>query len=184
MSGAGVNETRTGLLDALESMGAPVGRSRALVSAGEPVADLTARSGALRGTQVGGAMIPRLIDEVPVLAVAACMAHGRTRITNAAELRVKESDRIRSIATELRKLGARVAEAPDGLEIEGGAKLRGARVQSGGAHRIAMALCVAGLVADGETVVEDTECIGTSYPGFVETVNRLAGGRCLEEEVA
>jgi len=184
VSGVGVNETRAGLLDALESMGAPVGRSGALLAAGEPVADLTVRSATLRGTVIGGAMIPRLIDEVPVLAVAACVAEGRTRITDAAELRVKESDRIRSIATELAKLGARVTERPDGLDIEGGARLHGARVRSGGDHRMAMALIVAGLVADGETVVEDTECIATSYPGFLETVNTLAGDRCLAEELA
>ena len=181
VTGVGVNETRTGLLDALEWMGAPVGRSHAALAAGEPVADLTTRSATLRGALVGGPIIPRLIDEVPVLAVAACMAEGRTRITDAAELRVKESDRIRSIAGELGKLGARITEAPDGLEIEGGARLRGACVQSGGDHRMAMALCVAGLVADGETVVEDTECIRTSYPGFVDTVNALAGAPCVEE---
>ena len=181
VTGVGVNETRAGLLDALESMGAPVGRSHAALAAGEPVADLTTRSATLRGALVGGPMIPRLIDEVPVLAVAACMAKGRTRITDAAELRVKESDRIRSIATELGALGARITETPDGLEIEGGARLRGATVRSGGDHRMAMALCVAGLVAEGETIVEDTECIGTSYPGFVETVNALAGAPCVEE---
>jgi 3-phosphoshikimate 1-carboxyvinyltransferase len=181
VTGVGVNETRAGLLDALELMGAQVGRSHAALAAGEPVADLTTRSATLRGALVGGPMIPRLIDEVPVLAVAACMAEGRTRITDAAELRVKESDRIRSIATELGTLGARITEAPDGLEIEGGARLRGATVQSGGDHRMAMALVVAGLVAEGETVVEDTECIGTSYPGFVETVNALAGAACVEE---
>lgn len=181
VTGVGVNPTRAGLLDALESMGAPVGRTHAALAAGEPVADLTARSAALRGALVGGPMIPRLIDEVPVLAVAACMAEGRTRITDAAELRVKESDRIRTIATALGALGARVTEMPDGLEIEGGARLRGATVQSGGDHRMAMALCVAGLVAEGETIIEDTECIGTSYPGFVETVNALAGAPCVEE---
>jgi 3-phosphoshikimate 1-carboxyvinyltransferase len=181
VTGVGVNPTRTGLLDALESMGAPVGRSHAALAAGEPVADLTTRSATLRGALVGGPMIPRLIDEVPVLAVAACMAEGRTRISDAAELRVKESDRIRSIATELGTLGARITETPDGLEIEGGARLRGACVQSGGDHRMAMALCVAGLVAEGDTIVEDTECIGTSYPGFVATVNALAGAPCMEE---
>jgi 3-phosphoshikimate 1-carboxyvinyltransferase len=181
VTGVGVNETRAGLLDALESMGAPVGRSHAALAAGEPVADLTTRSATLRGALVGGPMIPRLIDEVPVLAVAACMAEGRTRISDAAELRVKESDRIRSIATELGTLGARITETPDGLEIEGGARLRGACVQSGGDHRMAMALCVAGLVAEGDTIVEDTECIGTSYPGFVATVNALAGAPCMEE---
>jgi 3-phosphoshikimate 1-carboxyvinyltransferase len=181
VAGVGVNETRAGVLEALESMGAPVVRSHAALAAGEPVADLSTRSATLLGASVGGPMIPRLIDEVPVLAVAACMAQGRTRITDAAELRVKESDRIRSIATELSALGARITEAPDGLEIEGGARLRGACVRSGGDHRMAMALCVAGLIAEGETIVEDTECIATSYPGFVETVNALAGAPCLEE---
>ena len=181
VTGVGVNETRAGILEALESMGAPIRRSGAAVVAGEPVADLTVRSTRLRGAQVGGPMIPRLIDEVPVLAVAACVAQGPSRITDAAELRVKESDRIRSVATELAKLGARISEAPDGLEIEGGARFRGAHVQSGGDHRVAMALCVAGLVAEGETVVEDTECIRTSYPGFIETLNALAGTRCAEE---
>ena len=181
VTGVGVNETRTGLLDALEWMGAPVGRSHAALAAGEPVADLTTRSATLRCAVVGAPMIPRLIDEVPILAVAACMAQGRTRITDATELRVKESDRIRSIAAALGKLGARITEAHDGLEIEGGARLRGATVQSGGDHRMAMALCVAGLVAEGETIVEDTECIGTSYPGFVETVNALADAPCVEE---
>ena len=181
VTGVGVNETRAGLLDALESMGAQVSRSHAALAAGEPVADLTARSATLRGALVGGSMIPRLIDEVPVLAVAACVAEGRTRITDAAELRVKESDRIRFVASELGKLGARITERPDGLEIEGGARLRGATVESGGDHRMAMALCVAGLVAEGETIVEDTECIRTSYPGFVETLNALAGAPCVEE---
>jgi len=180
VSGVGVNETRSGLLDALESMGAPVGLSRQAKAAGEPVADLTARSATLRGTTIGGAMIPRLVDEVPVLALAACLAEGRTRITDAAELRVKESDRIRSTAAQLAKLGARMTETPDGLEIEGVARLRGARVQSGGDHRMAMALVVAGLVAEGETIVEDTDCIGTSFPGFLETVNTLAGAPCVE----
>jgi len=180
VSGVGVNETRAGLLDALESMGAPVGLSRPLMAAGEPVADLTARYSTLRGTTIGGAMIPRLVDEVPVLALAACLAEGRTRIIDAAELRVKESDRIRSTAAQLAKLGARVTERPDGLEIEGVARLRGARVQSGGDHRMAMALIVAGLVAEGETIVEDTDCIGTSFPGFLDTVNTLAGAPCVE----
>ncbi len=180
VTSVGVNQTRAGLLDALESMGAPVGRSHAALAAGEPVADLTTRSATLRGAVAGGPMIPRLIDEVPVLAVAACMAEGRTRITDAAELRVKESDRIRSIATELGALGARITETPDGLEIQGGARLRGACVQSRGDHRMAMALIVAGLVAEGDTIVEDTECIETSYPGFIEALNALAGAPCVE----
>ncbi len=108
-------------------------------------------------------------------------ASGRTRITDAAELRVKESDRIGAIAAELGRMGARVAERPDGLDIEGGVRLRGATVGSGGDHRMAMALVVAGLIAEGETVVEDTACINTSYPGFVAAVNSLAGRVCAEE---
>jgi len=162
-------------------MGARVERGVESSAAGEPVTDLTTASTALRGTHVGGELIPRLIDEVPILAVAACAAAGRTRITDAAELRVKESDRIGAIAAELGRMGARVAERPDGLDIEGGVRLRGATVGSGGDHRMAMALVVAGLIAEGETVVEDTACINTSYPGFVAAVNSLAGRVCAEE---
>jgi len=121
---------------------------------------------------------PRLIDEVPVLAVAACAAAGVTRVRDAAELRVKESDRIHAIATELGRMGADIVELPDGLEIRGGRRLRGATVSSAGDHRIAMALVVAGLVADGSTVVDDTACIATSFPGFVQALNTLAGRPC------
>ena len=114
--------------------------------------------------------------------MAACLADGPTEIRDAAELRVKESDRIHAVATELGRLGARVTERPDGLRIEGGTRLRGAVVQSGGDHRIAMALVVAGLLADGETVVEDTECIATSFPGFLSAVNDLAGAQAARAE--
>ena len=177
----GSNPTRAGLLDVLASMGARIERGGESSAAGEPVTDLTTASTALRGAHIGGELIPRLIDEVPILAVAACAATGRTRISDAAELRVKESDRIGAIAAELGRMGARVAERPDGLDIEGGARLRGATVGSGGDHRMAMALVVAGLIAEGETVVEDTACINTSYPGFVAAVNSLAGRVCAEE---
>lgn len=174
VTGVGVNPTRTGILEALEAMGAGVARDDGL-DEGEPIASLGASTAALHGTSVGGALVPRLIDEVPVLAVAAACAGGVTEIRDAGELRVKESDRIALLARELGRLGARVAERSDGLVIEGGAPLRGAQVASGGDHRIAMALAVAGLVADGETVVEDTACIATSFPAFVDTLNRLAG---------
>lgn len=170
----GVNPTRTGLLDALEAMGARIARGGE-TDEGEPTASLSVESASLEGTAVGGALIPRLIDEVPALAVAAAVASGVTTVTDAAELRVKESDRIAALAGELARLGAAVRETPDGLRIEGGRRLRGARVSSGGDHRMAMALAVAGLVADGETLIEDTACVGTSYPGFVETLNALAG---------
>jgi 3-phosphoshikimate 1-carboxyvinyltransferase len=175
----GVNPTRTGLLDVLEAMGADVRRAAAPEGlgerAGEPACDLTVTSAALRGAEVGGDLIPRLIDEIPVLAVAACVADGVTRIRDAAELRVKESDRIQVIATALNAMGAEIVEKADGLEIRGGRRLRGAGVDSGGDHRIAMALAIAALVADGPTVIEDTACIATSFPGFVATMNQLLG---------
>jgi 3-phosphoshikimate 1-carboxyvinyltransferase len=175
----GMNPTRTGLLDVLGAMGAEITPSPdATAHAGEPVGDLTARSARLRGVAVGGDLVPRLIDEAPILAVAATQAEGLTRVGDAAELRVKESDRIRAVTRELGKMGASVVERPDGLEIRGGRKLAGAIVQSSGDHRMAMALVVAGLVAEGETVVEDTACVETSFPGFVDAVNTLAGGPC------
>ena len=177
----GVNPTRAGILEALEAMGAAVTVSE-LVDADEPSATITAISSELSGTTIAGALVPRLIDEIPVLAVAGAVASGVTRVRDAAELRVKESDRIAAIARELGKMGARVTERPDGLDVEGRTRLRGATVRSGGDHRLAMALAVAGLVADGETLVEDTACVRTSFPDFVALVNRLAGGDALVEE--
>jgi len=181
----GVNPTRTGLLDVLAAMGAPVS---AVPQGGpaepitEPMAELMAFGGSLTATTVGGALIPRLIDEVPALAVLAATARGTTEIRDAAELRVKESDRIAALARELAKMGVSVAERPDGMAIPGEQRFHAARVASGGDHRMAMALAVAGLVADGETVVEDTACVHTSFPTFVDTVNALAGGAAITEE--
>jgi 3-phosphoshikimate 1-carboxyvinyltransferase len=126
--------------------------------------------------RVAGELIPRIIDEIPVLAVVACCAEGVTVIRDAAELRVKESDRIATIASELSKFGAKIGVLPDGLAIEGGASLRGAEVDSHGDHRIAMAMAVAGLVASGETVVRGTECVATSFPGFAADLAELARG--------
>ncbi len=177
----GVNPTRTGLLDVLEAMGARVQLTEATRD-GEPMASLTLASTELAGTTVGGALIPRLIDEVPALAVAAALAHGVTEIRDAAELRVKESDRIAAIARELGRMGVRVEERPDGMAIPGGQRFRGAHVASGGDHRMAMALAVAGLVADGETVIDDTACVATSFPTFVATLNALAGGDAVTVE--
>jgi 3-phosphoshikimate 1-carboxyvinyltransferase len=176
VAGVGLNPTRTGVLEALEAMGArlsvsPVGGA----DTDEPVGDVTVTAGELRGTTIAGSLIPRLIDEIPVLAVAAACARGRTEIRDAAELRVKESDRVAVLARELTRLGAQVAERPDGLAVEGGRPLVGARVSSEGDHRIAMALAVAALVARGTTVIEDAGCIATSFPQFPECVNRLAG---------
>jgi 3-phosphoshikimate 1-carboxyvinyltransferase len=179
----GVNPTRTGALDVLAAMGARIGRPEGGGAGGaEPAADLTVTSGPLRGTEIAGELVPRLIDEVPVLAVAACVADGRTVIRDAAELRVKESDRIATIAAQLGRMGADITERPDGLEIRGGRRLRAAVVRSGGDHRVAMALVVAGLAAQGNTLVEDTECIATSFPGFLPALNGLAGVQCAVEQ--
>jgi 3-phosphoshikimate 1-carboxyvinyltransferase len=176
VDGVGLNPTRTGLLDALGAMGAALDIVPGSDGAMEPRGRITAATSALRAATITGPLIPRLIDEVPVLAVAAALARGRTEIRDATELRVKESDRLAALARELGALGARVSERPDGLVIEGGVPLRGARVRSGGDHRIAMALAVAGLVAEGETVIEDTACIATSFPQFADLLNTLAGG--------
>jgi 3-phosphoshikimate 1-carboxyvinyltransferase len=177
----GVNPTRTGILTVLEAMGARVEVGWAEEDV-EPAASLTVAATELRAARVGGPLVPRLIDEVPALAVAAVVARGATTIGDAAELRVKESDRIATLAREFGKLGVRVEERADGMVIEGPQRFRGARVASGGDHRMAMALTVAGLVADGETIVEETACVGTSYPQFVETLNALAGGPAVTVE--
>jgi 3-phosphoshikimate 1-carboxyvinyltransferase len=181
----GVNPTRTGLLDVLAAMGAPVSavpQGASETNGGEPMAELTTGGGPLAGTTVAGPLIPRLIDEIPALAVLAATARGTTEVRDAAELRVKESDRIAMLARELAKMGVSVTERPDGMAIGGGQRFRGARVASAGDHRMAMALAVAGLVADGETVIEDTACVATSFPTFVDTVNALAGGPAITVE--
>ncbi|HEY3064365.1 MAG TPA: 3-phosphoshikimate 1-carboxyvinyltransferase [Methylomirabilota bacterium] len=180
VTGVGVNPTRTGLLDVLSAMGAAVTREPDDdADGGEPTASLTAESGALRGTTIAGALVPRLIDEIPILAVAALAAEGVTDVRDAAELRVKESDRIAVVARELRKMGARIAERADGFAVTGPTRLRGARVTSGGDHRVAMALAVAALAADGESMVDDVACIATSFPGFADMLNALAGEECV-----
>jgi 3-phosphoshikimate 1-carboxyvinyltransferase len=177
--GVGVNPTRTGALEILEAMGARV-RVAAREGDGEPVADLSVGPAHLRGTKVGGMLVPRAIDEMPILAVAAACAEGPSIVRDAAELRVKESDRIRAIASELGKMGVAIEERSDGFHVAGrpsgaGAPFRGARVSSWGDHRLAMALVIAGLLADGPTVVEGIDCIATSYPDFLATCRVLAG---------
>jgi 3-phosphoshikimate 1-carboxyvinyltransferase len=173
---AGINPTRTGALEVLEAMGAHVTRERERSEGGEPVADLRIRGARLRGAKLGAELIPRLLDEIPALAIAAALAEGETVISGAAELRVKEVDRLSAVAGELAKLGVRVAEEREGLRIVGGRRLRGAVVRSRGDHRMAMALAVAGLFADGETRVQDVACVETSFPGFAELVAEVAPG--------
>jgi len=169
----GVNPTRTGVLEALAMMGADIELENQRVIAGEPVADLRVRHGRLKGCQIGGDLIPRLIDEIPVLAVAAVFAEGTTVIRDAAELRVKESDRIAVMASQLNRMGARVTELPDGLEITGGTPLVGTDVDSHTDHRIAMSLAVAALNATGTTTIHGAEAAAISYPDFTATLQRL-----------
>lgn len=166
--GVGVNPTRTGVLDALSAMGAAVKVVPRGNWAGEPVADVTVASPpqGLSGVQIAGQDIPRVIDEIPVLAVAAALARGTTEIRDASELRVKESDRLAAIAAGLSRMGARVEELPDGLRIQGVERLRGALVDAQGDHRIAMALAVAALAAEGETVIAGADSVTISFPEF------------------
>lgn len=170
----GVNPTRTGVLDALAAMAADITRENEREVTGEPVADLRVRHSALKGCTLGGALIPRLIDEVPILAVAALFAEGKTTITDAAELRVKESDRLAVMASELTQLGATVTEQPDGLVITGmgtNASLVGADLDSYTDHRIAMSLAIAATRATGKTQIHRAEAAAVSYPSFVETLS-------------
>jgi 3-phosphoshikimate 1-carboxyvinyltransferase len=178
----GVNPTRSGVLEILEAMGATITRAPVRTEAGEPLADLSVRGTRLHGTKIGAELIPRLLDEIPVLAVAAALAQGETVVSGAAELRVKEVDRLSALAGELAKLGVQVAEEREGLRIAGGRRLRGAVVKSRGDHRMAMALAVAGLFADGETRVEDVACVETSFPRFVELLAEVAP-ECAVREV-
>jgi len=162
----GINHTRSGIIDALREMGADIRLNNRRMSGYEEVADLHIESSDLRGAVFGGDLIPRMIDEIPALAVAALAARGSTVIKDAAELRVKESDRIEVLVKELRRMGADISERPDGLEIRGGRRLNGTAVSGYGDHRMAMALAVAGLMADGETLVKDAESVTVSFPNF------------------
>ena len=175
LEAVGVNPTRTGLLEALWAMGASVTLHEKRTVGGEPVADLTVRAAALRGVEVGGSLVVRTIDEFPILAVAATQAEGETRVRDAAELRVKETDRIATTVEELRRLGAEIEPLADGFVVRGPTPLRGTVVHSHGDHRLAMALAVAGLIAQGETTVQDTDCIADSFPGFESVFIRLGG---------
>lgn len=168
----GLNETRTGILAVLIRMGAHV-REIVEVEEGEPYGTVEIDGAGLKGTEIRGKEIPNVIDELPILAVAGALAHGTTIIADAAELRVKETDRLAAIATNLRAMGVTVNETDDGLEIFGGTPLHGARLSSYGDHRIAMAFAIAGLFAEGKTVIDGVECVATSYPTFHETLRRL-----------
>ena len=176
----GLNDTRTALLGVLLRMGAQVREAIEEVDQLEPRGIVEVTGVPLKGTVIQGREVPQLIDELPILAVAGALANGKTIIRHAQELRVKESDRIAAIAHNLRTMGAQVTEMNDGLEIHGPAPLHGARVASFGDHRVAMAFAIAGLFADGETIVQDAECIRESYPGFEAVLEEFTNPKRMQ----
>ncbi|GAB4326647.1 MAG: 3-phosphoshikimate 1-carboxyvinyltransferase [Dehalococcoidia bacterium] len=168
-----VNPTRTGILDILRAMGATLEVSEERLSGGEPVADITVKTTQLQGTTVAGDLVPRAIDELPLVAVLGCFADGETLVRDAAELRVKESDRVEAVARVLGKMGARITPREDGFVVRGPARLRGAQLDAGGDHRIGMLGAVAGLLAEGETRVVN-DAVAVSYPDFWSAVRKAA----------
>jgi 3-phosphoshikimate 1-carboxyvinyltransferase len=171
-----VNPTRTGLLDVIKNMGGDVRVENMRDVSGEPVADIYCKSAdSLKAVKISGDIMPSLIDEFPILCVLAAQADGVTEIRGAEELRVKESDRIKAMATELKKLGVELEEYPDGISIKGKASLKGATVESYHDHRIAMSLAIAALVAEGTTTINNAECVDISFPGFFEELKRITG---------
>tara|TARA_Y100000814_G_scaffold91604_1_gene62704 strand:- start:3411 stop:4700 length:1290 start_codon:yes stop_codon:yes gene_type:complete len=166
INNVGMNPTRTGVIEVLKMMGANLQLTNESFQGGEPVADIIASSSKLKGIEIGGEIIPRVVDELPILALASCFADGKTIIKNAEELRVKESDRISATVDSLKKLSASIEELPDGMEINGTGALTGSKVDSHGDHRIAMTNGIAGLLADGVTTVENSEAASVSYPNF------------------
>ncbi len=176
-----VNPTRTGLFDWLRMLGANISRRPSGHGAGdEPMAEITVAHGTIRGSIAGGELIVRMIDEIPAVCALAAVCEGRTEIRDAAELRVKESDRIATMAQVLGAFGVPCEELPDGLIITGGAPLRGARIESRGDHRIAMSATLLGLLAEGESLIDGAEAVDTSFPGFVSLLRSL--GADITEE--
>ena len=175
IEGVLLNPRRTAFLEVLKQMGASV-ETGVTHEDPEPVGWIRVRASALRGAVIPATAVPALIDEIPILAIAATRAEGTLAVSGAAELRAKESDRIAALCEGLRRMGARIEERPDGFILEGGRRLKGAVVRSHGDHRIAMALAVAALSADGETEIEDAECAAVSFPGFYDVLQRGARG--------
>ncbi|WP_205753801.1 3-phosphoshikimate 1-carboxyvinyltransferase [Gottfriedia acidiceleris] len=173
LKNVGVNPTRTGILTVLERMGANITLEDEKVVNGEPIANIRVKSSNLKSTVIGGAEIPTCIDELPILALAAALADGETIIKDAEELRVKETDRIQTCVTELTNLGVSIEATKDGMIIQGNSSLIGANVNSHGDHRMGMMLSIAALLAKGDTIIENTECIAVSFPNFKEQLNDL-----------
>ena len=176
----GLNPTRAGIVDVLVRMGANITDTILDNNAGEPTGHVTVRGNQLKGIEIAGDIIPNVIDELPIIAVAAALAEGTTTIRDAGELRVKETDRIFAVAENLRRMGVEVEEQYDGMTIKGAEVLNGARIDSFGDHRIAMAFAIAGLFAEGETIIEGVECVDTSYPGFETELKRFMSSKISE----
>jgi len=172
----GLNPTRTGVLDVLKNMGASLSYSNVVEDGPEPYADITVESSELKGVEIGGDIIPRLIDEVPIIALMATQAEGTTVIKDAEELKVKETNRIDTVVNELKKLGADIEATEDGMIIKGKTKLRGGTLDSYGDHRIGMMGAIASLIAEGETVIQNDGAINVSYPSFFEHMESLRRG--------
>lgn len=175
LESVGLNPTRDGIIEVLEAMGARIRIFDTSTVAGEKRGNIEVRTSLLKGVQLGGSIIPRLIDEIPVLAVAGAFAQGITEIRDASELKLKESNRIRAVAEGLSRMGVKVEELPDGLRIYGGKPLKGAVCDSFKDHRIAMSLAIAGLASVGDTHIKDADSIGISFPRFTELINELRG---------
>ncbi|PLX85260.1 MAG: 3-phosphoshikimate 1-carboxyvinyltransferase [Desulfuromonas sp.] len=173
LKNVGINPTRSGILDILTAMGGDIQQLNTREVSGEPVADLLVRSSTLKGIDIGGELVPRAIDEFPVISIAAAYATGITTISDAGELRVKETDRIAAMCDALQALGAQVTPLDDGMKIVGGTPLNGATINSCGDHRIAMSIAIAALGASGDTTIVDTSCTETSFPGFWPLLNRI-----------
>ena len=169
----GINPTRDGILRVAIEMGGGITILNEKISGGEPTCDLLVRSSSLKGVTVGGEIIPTLIDEIPMIAVMACFAEGTTIIKDAQELKVKESNRIDTVVTNLKAMGAHIEATDDGMIIEGGYPLHGAVIDSQLDHRIAMSFAIGALGADGETTIEGADCVKISYPEFYETLEIL-----------
>jgi len=172
--GVGLNPTRSGVIDVLRSMGADLRVENNRVVGGEPIADLQVESSSLTGVEIGGEVIPRMIDEIPLIALCGAMARGKTVIRDAQELRVKESDRISTTTVELSRMGVRVEELPDGMVVHGGERVLGGEFDSHGDHRLAMMLGVAGLIADGETTIDNAEVADVSYSEFWSDLEQIS----------
>lgn len=173
VTNVGINPTRTGIINVLKDMGADITLENVHTSAGETVADITVRSSSLKGTTVGGDIIPRLIDELPIIAVAAVFADGQTVIKDAQELKVKETNRIRAVVDEFNKCGIDITETDDGMIINGGKSIHGADFKTYGDHRMAMSLTVLAQLANGESTLDDSDCACVSYPTFFDDFYKL-----------